>query len=78
MPYGGDYSSGSKITGSDIAAWIKNMVVKVRHVDAHVPKNRATEEQQNNPNTWQHNLWSIKTMVALYIITNPLIYIYSD
>ena len=32
----------------DIAARIKNMVVKVRHVDAHVPKNRATEEQQNN------------------------------
>ena len=31
-----------------IAARIKNMVVKVRHVDAHVPKNRATEEQQNN------------------------------
>ena len=24
------------------------MVVKVCHVDAHVPKNRATEEQQNN------------------------------
>ena len=24
------------------------MVIKVRHVDAHVPKNRATEEQQNN------------------------------
>ena len=32
----------------DIAARIKNMVVKVRHVDAHVPKSRATEEQQNN------------------------------
>jgi len=32
----------------DIAARIKNMVIKVRHVDAHVPKNRATEEQQNN------------------------------
>ncbi len=32
----------------DIAARTKNMVVKVRHVDAHVPKNRATEEQQNN------------------------------
>jgi len=24
------------------------LVVKVRHVDAHVPKSRATEEQQNN------------------------------
>jgi len=32
----------------DIAARIKNMVVKVRHVDAHVPKSRATEEQKNN------------------------------
>lgn len=29
----------------DIAAGIENMVVKVHHVDAHVPKNRATEEQ---------------------------------
>ena len=27
---------------------IKNVVVKVHHVDAHVPKNRTTEEQQNN------------------------------
>lgn len=24
------------------------MVVKVRHVDAHVPKSQATEEQKNN------------------------------
>ena len=32
----------------DIAARIKNMIAKVHHVDAHVPKNRATEEQQNN------------------------------
>ena len=32
----------------DIAAQIKNMVVKVRHVDAHLPKSRAIEEQQNN------------------------------
>ncbi len=32
----------------DIAARIKNMVVKVRHVDAHMPKSRATEEQKNN------------------------------
>ena len=32
----------------DIAARIKNVVVKVRHVDAHVPKSRATEEQKNN------------------------------
>ena len=28
----------------DIAARPKNMVVKVHHVDAHVPKSRATEE----------------------------------
>ena len=27
---------------------VHNLVVKVRHVDAHVPKNRATEEHQNN------------------------------
>ena len=36
------------------------MVVKVRHVDAHVPKNRATEEQQNN-----HQVdWATKIEVA--------------
>ena len=32
----------------NIAAWIKNVVVKVRQVDGHVPKSWATEEQQNN------------------------------
>ena len=32
----------------DIAAQIKNMVIKERHVDAHLPKSQATEEQQNN------------------------------
>ncbi|KAK4811029.1 hypothetical protein QYF61_015733 [Mycteria americana] len=32
----------------DIAARVENLVVKVRHVDAHVPKSRATEEHQNN------------------------------
>ncbi|PKU43546.1 hypothetical protein llap_6150 [Limosa lapponica baueri] len=31
----------------DIAAWVENLVVKVHHVDAHVPS-RATEEHQNN------------------------------
>ncbi|KAK4808936.1 hypothetical protein QYF61_008216 [Mycteria americana] len=31
----------------DIAARVENLVVKVRHVDAHVPKSRATEEHQN-------------------------------
>ncbi|GAB0185532.1 hypothetical protein GRJ2_001018500 [Grus japonensis] len=32
----------------DIAAQLEKLVVKVRHVDAHVPKSRATEEHQNN------------------------------
>uniref|UniRef100_A0A8V0YU63 Uncharacterized protein n=2 Tax=Gallus gallus TaxID=9031 RepID=A0A8V0YU63_CHICK len=32
----------------DIAAQIKNVVVKARHIDAHVPKSQATEEQKNN------------------------------
>uniref|UniRef100_A0A8B9VM15 ribonuclease H n=1 Tax=Anas zonorhyncha TaxID=75864 RepID=A0A8B9VM15_9AVES len=32
----------------DIAARVENLAVKVRHVDAHMPKNRATEEHQNN------------------------------
>ena len=32
----------------DIAARLENLVVKVCHVDAHVPKNQATEEHQNN------------------------------
>ena len=32
----------------DIAARTKNMVINVHHVDAHVPKSWATEEQQNN------------------------------
>ena len=31
-----------------IAAETKDMVVKLHHVDAHMPKIRATEEQQNN------------------------------
>ncbi|KAK4807032.1 hypothetical protein QYF61_000361 [Mycteria americana] len=31
-----------------IAARVENLVVKVHHVDAHVPKSRATEEHQNN------------------------------
>ena len=30
----------------DIAARLEQLVVKVRHVDAHVPKSRATEEHQ--------------------------------
>ncbi|GAB0185886.1 mitochondrial enolase superfamily member 1 [Grus japonensis] len=32
----------------DIAAWLEKLVVKVHHVDAHVPKSQATEEHQNN------------------------------
>ena len=32
----------------DIAARVDNLVVKVRHVDANIPKSRATEEHQNN------------------------------
>ncbi|KAM9591112.1 uncharacterized protein ACIBXB_006051 isoform 1-T2 [Morphnus guianensis] len=32
----------------DIASWLENLVVKVRHVDAHIPKSQATEEHQNN------------------------------
>ncbi|GAB0186981.1 hypothetical protein GRJ2_001163400 [Grus japonensis] len=31
-----------------IAARLEKLVVKVHHVDAHVPKSRATEEHQNN------------------------------
>ncbi|GAB0208005.1 hypothetical protein GRJ2_003266200 [Grus japonensis] len=31
-----------------IAARLEKLVVKVRHVDAHIPKSRATEEHQNN------------------------------
>ena len=31
-----------------IAAWVENLVVKVPHIDAHVPKSWATEEHQNN------------------------------
>ncbi|GAB0207567.1 hypothetical protein GRJ2_003222400 [Grus japonensis] len=32
----------------DIAARLEKLIVKVRHVDAHVPKSRATEEHENN------------------------------
>ncbi|KAK4825180.1 hypothetical protein QYF61_024660 [Mycteria americana] len=32
----------------DIAALVENLFVKVCHVDAHIPKSWATEEQQNN------------------------------
>ena len=32
----------------DIAAQLEKRVVKVLHVDAHIPKSRAAEEHQNN------------------------------
>lgn len=32
----------------DIAEWVENMVVKICHEDAHVPKGCAIEEYQNN------------------------------
>lgn len=32
----------------NIAAQLENLVVKACHIDVHVPKNRATEEDQNN------------------------------
>ncbi|GAB0209237.1 hypothetical protein GRJ2_003389400 [Grus japonensis] len=32
----------------DIAAWLEKLVVKVRHVDAPIPKSQDTEEHQNN------------------------------
>lgn len=35
----------------DIAAWVENMALKVHHVDAYMPKTRATEEYQNNEKT---------------------------
>ena len=61
MPSGSGYSNGSRTTGSTEAnpsgplhygktllPRVENMVVKVHHIDAHVPKNCATEEYQNN------------------------------
>ena len=36
----------------DIAARLEKLVVKVCHVDAHIPKSRATEEHQNNQVHW--------------------------
>ncbi|GAB0203245.1 hypothetical protein GRJ2_002790100 [Grus japonensis] len=32
----------------DIAARLENLIVKVHHIDAHVPKSQDTEEHQNN------------------------------
>ena len=44
----------------DIAAQVGNLVVKVHHIDAHIPKSRATEEHQNNQQVGQ----AAKTEVA--------------
>ncbi|GAB0189109.1 hypothetical protein GRJ2_001376200 [Grus japonensis] len=44
----------------DIAARLEKLVVKVCHVDAHVPRSRATEEHQNNQQVDQ----AAKTEVA--------------
>ncbi|KAK4831072.1 hypothetical protein QYF61_015270 [Mycteria americana] len=44
----------------DIAAQVENLVVKVCHIDAHVPKGQATEEHQNNQQVDQ----AAKTEVA--------------
>ncbi|PKU42449.1 hypothetical protein llap_7249 [Limosa lapponica baueri] len=44
----------------DIAAQLENLVVKVHHVDAHVPKSRATEEHEN----YQQVDWAAKIEVA--------------
>ncbi|KAK4806727.1 hypothetical protein QYF61_007525 [Mycteria americana] len=46
------YTDGGKCPvghcGKILLPRVENLVVKVRHVDAHVPKSRATEEHQNN------------------------------
>ncbi|KAK4825394.1 hypothetical protein QYF61_027160 [Mycteria americana] len=34
--------------GQDIAARVENLVVKVHHMDAHVPRSGATEEHRNH------------------------------
>ncbi|KAK4832349.1 hypothetical protein QYF61_021878 [Mycteria americana] len=39
---------GKHTLWQDIVARVENLVVKVRHVDAHVPKSWATEEHQNS------------------------------
>jgi len=61
MPCGGGCSSGRRTTGSTEAnlsglshcgkillARLEQLVLKVSHVDAHVPNCRTTEEHQNN------------------------------
>lgn len=32
----------------DITAWIGNMALKERHIDAYMPRSHVTEEHQNN------------------------------
>ena len=58
MPYGSGYCNGSRTTGSATAnrsgplhcgnILAENRIVKVCHIDARVPKSRATEDHQNN------------------------------
>jgi len=46
-----------------MSAWIKNMVVKVLHVDAHVPKSQASEEQQSS-----HQVdWAAKILAQMVL-----------
>jgi len=50
----------------DISAWVENMVVKVCHVDAYVPKSCATEEHQNNQQVdWAEGIELKVTQVSL-------------
>ncbi|KAJ7423530.1 hypothetical protein BTVI_09466 [Pitangus sulphuratus] len=32
----------------DIATWVEKLIVRVRHIDAHMPKNQTSEEHRNN------------------------------
>ena len=57
MPYGSGYCNGSRTTGSATAnpsgplhcgnILAENNIVKVCHIDAHIPKSHATEGHQN-------------------------------
>ncbi|GAB0208244.1 hypothetical protein GRJ2_003290100 [Grus japonensis] len=49
----------------DIAARLEKLVVKVRHVDAHIPKSRATEEHQNNQQVDQAAKIEVAQMATL-------------
>ncbi|KAK4810849.1 hypothetical protein QYF61_008821 [Mycteria americana] len=47
-PLGQKIQRDHDILWQDMAAWVENIAVKVRNVDAHMPKSCATEEYQNN------------------------------